>query len=245
MRALLPASVADVDVHEFYAADWLDRGGVRAVFVASADGAASARGRSAGLQTEGDNVVFRAMRDLADVVLVGSGTALAEGYAAVEPSSRRAEVRSRYGLPQPLVTAVLSRSLDLDPSSGLFASPEAARTIVLTCSSAPADRRAALAEVADVAVCGDDRVDPLLARTELEQRGLTRIQAEGGPRAFAEQVAAGAVDELCLSLSPRLIGPGPSRIVAGAAEWAVPAELTLTGLLEEAGALFARYRVGG
>jgi riboflavin biosynthesis pyrimidine reductase len=211
MRALLPAPVADVDVHEFYAADWLARGGVRAVFVASADGAASAGGRSAGLQTEGDNVVFRAKRDLADVVLGGSATALAEGYAAVEPSSRRAEVRSRYGLPQPLVTAVLSRSLDLNPSSGLFASRQAARTIVLTCDAAPADRRTALAEVADIAVCGDDRVDPLLARVALEDRGLTRIQAEGGPRAFASQVAAGTVAELCLSRTPKISGPGPTR----------------------------------
>ena len=47
MRALFPAPAADVDVHEFYAADWLDRGGWRAVFVASVDGAAWAQGRSA------------------------------------------------------------------------------------------------------------------------------------------------------------------------------------------------------
>ena len=66
MRALLPAPAADVDVHQFYAADWLERGGVRAVFVAATDGAAWANGRSAGLQTPGDNVVFHAMRDLAD-----------------------------------------------------------------------------------------------------------------------------------------------------------------------------------
>jgi riboflavin biosynthesis pyrimidine reductase len=244
MRALLPAPAADVDVHEFYAADWLDRGGVRAVFVASADGAAWTRGRSAGLQTAGDNTVFAAMRDLADVVLVGSGTALAEGYAAEPVSARRAEVRRRYGLPEPLVTAVLSRSLDLDPSSGLFARSTGARTVMLTCAAATPDRRAALAEVADVAVCGDDRVDPLLARTALEERGLTRIQAEGGPRAFASQVAAGTVDELCLSITPRLIGPGPSRIVGDGAEWQLPRELTLTGLLEEDGALFFRYRLG-
>jgi riboflavin biosynthesis pyrimidine reductase len=242
MRALLPAPAEDIDVHEFYAADWVDRGGVRAVFVASADGAASAYGRSAGLQTPGDTTVFRAMRDLADVVLAGSGTVLAERYAAVTVSAQTAAIRRRYGLRASLATAVLSRSLDLDPSSGLFDPSAAARTIVLTCSEAPADRRAALAEVADVALCGEERVDPALARIALEERGLTRIQAEGGPLAFAEQVAAGTVDELCLSVTPKLVGPGPRRIVAGG-DWPSLRELELTGLLEEDGALFARYRV--
>jgi riboflavin biosynthesis pyrimidine reductase len=243
MRALLPAPADDVDVHEFYAADWLDRGGLRAVFVASADGAAWARGRSSALQTPGDNRVFHAMRDLADVVLAGCGTVLAERYQAIVVPPERAEIRRRYGLREVLPTAVLSRSLNLDPRSGLFAAPPEARTIVLTCTAAPAERRATLAEVADVAVCGDAVVDPVLARAALEERGLTRIAFEGGPHAFAGQAAAGVVDELCLSVTPKLVGPGPSRIMAGAAEWPELPGLRLTGLLEEDGALFARYLI--
>ncbi|MDT4916223.1 MAG: hypothetical protein QOH89_923 [Pseudonocardiales bacterium] len=242
MRALLPAPAADVDVHQFYATDWLDRGGWRAVFVASVDGAAWVKGRSAGLQTPGDNKVFTATRDLADVVLAGSGTVLAEGYESIAPSPRMAAVRREYGLRPALPTAVLSRSLRLDPRSRLFATPPDAATIVLTCAAAPADRRAALAAVADVVVCGDDTIDLFLARAALEGRGLTRIAAEGGPTAFAEQAAAGVVDELCLSLTPLLVGPGPSRIVAGLPGWPQPRGLELTGLLEEDGALFARYR---
>jgi riboflavin biosynthesis pyrimidine reductase len=242
MRALLPTPAADVDVHEFYATDWLDRGGVRAVFVASVDGAAWAQGRSAGLQTPGDNRVFHAMRDLADVVLVGSGTAKAERYGAVVRSARTDQIRRRYGFRPELPIAVLSRSLDLDPGSSLFDPGAAARTIVLTCVRAPADRLAALADVADVVVCGEDDVDPLLARAALENRSLHRIAAEGGPHAFAMQVAAGMVDELCLSVTPKMVGPGPARIVGGA-EWTLIRDSELIGLLEEDGALFARYRL--
>jgi riboflavin biosynthesis pyrimidine reductase len=242
MRALFPALAEDIDVHEFYAADWLADGGLRVNFVASVDGAAAADGRSAGLQTPGDNRVFAALRDLADVVLTGAGTARAEGYAAISLSARRRSVRSTYGLAQRLPTAVISRSLRLNPDSALFDTPPDARTIVLTCSAAPADRRAALARVAEVELCGDQAVDPALARAALDRRGLTRILAEGGPTTFAEQAAAGVVDELCLSLTPKLIGPGPTRIVAGSPEWADPHELRLTGLLEEDGALFLRYR---
>jgi riboflavin biosynthesis pyrimidine reductase len=246
MRAWLPAVLDDVDVHVHYAADWLSPGGLRANFVASVDGAVAAEGRSAGLQTPGDNRVFAVLRDLADVVLVGSGTALAERYGAVRITARREALRRELGLRPVLPLAVISRNLALDPDSALFAdaAPDA-RTIVVTCARAPADRRQTLERVAEVLVCGEDSVDLAETRAALEARGLTRILSEGGPRAFADLVAAGVADELCLSLTPYLVGPGPGRIVAGAAPWPATSGLALTGLLEEDGALFLRYRIPG
>src|SRR3954447_25279864 len=246
MRALLPEPVDDVDVHAFYAADWIDRGGVRVDFVSAVDGAAQAQGRSAGLQTPGDNRVFAALRDLADVVLVGAGTAVAEGYRAVRVGRQRLAARRAYGRPDVLPIAVISRRLELDAASPLFTgAPEGGRTIVLTCEAAPADRRAALATVADVALCGGEAVEPRLVRIALEERGLTHILSEGGPTAFADLARAGVVDELCLSLTPLLVGPGPGRILAGSTGWAAPADLVLSGVLEEDGALFLRYRLPG
>jgi riboflavin biosynthesis pyrimidine reductase len=240
--ALLPTLVDDVDVHDFYAHDWID-GGLRVNFIASADGAAATAGRSAGLQTPGDNRVFAALRDLADVVLAGAGTITAEGYRPIVVSEPRRAVRRDYGLPEVLPTAVMSRSLRLDPEAALFTATDPdARTIVLTCEAAPADVRARLERVADVAVCGDDTVDPVAMRRALEERGLTRILSEGGPTVFAELVRAGVVDELCLTVSPLLVGPGPGRITAGAA-WPDVTGLTLSGVLEEDGALFLRYRI--
>src|SRR3954469_16043081 len=154
MRALLPEPVEDVDevdVHAFYAADWIDRGGVRVDFVSAVDGAAQAQGRSAGLQTPGDNRVFAALRDLADVVVAGAATVTVEGHRAVSLSARRAAVRRQRGLREVLPTAVLSRSLRLNPDAALFtAAPPEARTIVLTGAAAPIERRAALERVADV-----------------------------------------------------------------------------------------------
>jgi riboflavin biosynthesis pyrimidine reductase len=243
MRALLPTPADEVDLHAFYAEDWLAGGGLRVNFVASVDGAAQAEGRSEGLQTRGDNRVFAALRDLADVVLAGAGTVTIEGYRAVKVSERRKAIRRDYGLRESLPTAVVSRSLRFDPESALFtdAAPDA-RTIVLTCETAPVERRIALARVADVLICGGSAVDPVLARRALEERGLTRILSEGGPIAFGSLAVAGVVDELCLSITPMLVGPGPTRIVDGTAPWPAARELTLAGLLEEDGALFARYR---
>jgi riboflavin biosynthesis pyrimidine reductase len=210
MRALLPTPLDEIDVHAFYSTDWLDAGGLRVNFVSSADGAAQAEGKSEGLQTAGDNRVFAALRDLADVVLAGAGTVTIEGYRAIVVSDERAAIRRELGLRERLPIAVVSRSLRLNPDSALFA---------------------------------DAPVDLALARAALEERGLTRILSEGGPIAFAHLAAARVADELCLSLTPLLVGPGPTRITAGEQVWDGPRRLRLAGLLEEDGALFLRYAV--
>jgi riboflavin biosynthesis pyrimidine reductase len=247
MRALLPPDPAggDADVHRFYAGDWLEPGGLRVNFVSSVDGAVTAGGLSKGLQTQGDNRIFAALRDLADVVVVGASTAAAERYASVHPGGRRLERRREFGMSATLPTAVLSRSLRLDPASDLYTgADDDARTIVLTCERGSSTTRAALEQVADVVICGTDDVDPRLARAALEDRGHTRMLCEGGPKVFASLAAAGVVDELCLSISPVLAGPGAGRITDGSPWLDGVCRLRLRGLLEEDGAVFCRYRTG-
>ncbi len=234
----------DVDVHLWYARDWLDRGGLRLNFVASVDGAATAEGLSGGLQTAGDNRVFAALRDLADVVVAGAGTVRAEGYRPIDVTASRRAVRRDHGLSEALPTTVISRSLRLDPSSALFtAAPADARTIVITSTAGDVEVLAALRDVADVIVAGDQDVDLVAARAALEDRGLTRILCEGGPTIFGDLAHARVVDELCLSVTPLLVGPGAPRIVAGRTWGGDLIPLALTGLLEEDGALFCRYRL--
>jgi riboflavin biosynthesis pyrimidine reductase len=128
----------------------------------------------------------------------------------------------------------VTRSLDLDLNSGLFADPPV-RPVVVTGPDSPADRRAELERCAEVMV-----VDDLASGVaRLHRRGP--ILCEGGPYLFASLVGAGLVDELCLTLSPILAGPGPGRIESGPLHPVVP--LALAGLLEEDGALFTRYAV--
>src|SRR5262249_56336246 len=58
--------------------------------VASLDGAATVRGRTGGLSGEADRQVFAMLRALADVIVVGAGTARVEGYGPVRPGRRGA-----------------------------------------------------------------------------------------------------------------------------------------------------------
>ena len=78
---------------------------------------------------------------------------------------------------------------------------------------------------------------------QLAEQGLHRVVCEGGPSLLAQIAAAGRLDELCLTVSPVLTGPGHAALLAGPA-WPAPLPLRLTTLLEDDGWLFARYGVG-
>jgi riboflavin biosynthesis pyrimidine reductase len=212
---------------------------LRANFVASADGAAYVDGRSGGLSSASDKRVFGILRVLADVVLVGAGTARTEEY---KPARRRDSLASlREGRPAAPPIALVTRTLGLNLTSPLFAeAPQDARTIVITCATSDADLRAETAKVADVIVAGDEAVDLPQAVAELADRGLTRVLCEGGPHLFGDLSAAGLVDELCLSLSPTLAGPGAGRIISG--EHADARPLALRQVIADGdGFLFYRY----
>jgi riboflavin biosynthesis pyrimidine reductase len=247
MRRLFPDAVADLDDAGLAAAYRHPGGGrfVRMNFVASVDGAVTLDGRSGPLGTPADLRVFDLLRDLCDVVLVGAGTVRVEGYGPPEFRPARRARRRAAGLADVPPYAVVSGSLQLDPRWAVFTAAEA-RTIVITRAAAPADRRAALGEVADVIVAGDEQVDLAAAADQLAARGLHRVLCEGGPRLFGTLLTAGLVDELCLTVTPLLTGTGPGRIVAGppltvAERHAVG--LDLGHVLTEDGALFLRYAV--
>ena len=111
--------------------------------------------------------------------------------------------------------AVVSRRLDLDLASPLLAaSPAHARTIVITTEAAPPGRRA-VAAAAEVIVAGRESVDIRAAVGALAGRGYRCILTEGGPYLLSQIIEAGLLDELCLTISPLLAGPGAGRIVAG------------------------------
>ncbi len=212
---------------------------LRANMVASVDGAAELAGRSGALSGAADREIFGVLRALADVILVGAGTARAEQYRPARVSPRWAALRE--GRPAAPPIAVLSGQLDLDPASPLLAQPAAARTIVLTVRSAPADRRAALAAAADVVTAGDTSVQPGLAIQALADRGYQRILAEGGPHLLGQLAAAGWLDEMCLTISPLLAAGDAGRIIQASQPAVSQGRLTLAHVLTDDSYLFCRY----
>ena len=216
---------------------------LRANMVTSLDGAATIGGRTGGLSGGADQDVFALLRALADVIIVGAGTARAERYGPVRPGQEGVQwAWLRDGRPAAPPIAVVTRQLSIDPASQLLAGPGAARSIVITTESAPAGRRARVARTAEVIVAGEHSVDLPAAVAALAGRGYQRMLTEGGPWLLAQLIEAGLVDELCLTISPLLTGPGAARIVAGTGPLPGGARpVTLAHVLVQDGHLLCRY----
>jgi riboflavin biosynthesis pyrimidine reductase len=236
---LRPAPAQDLDDEQLLAA-YADGAGdawLRVNFVSSIDGAVTREGVSGALGGEADLRVFDLLRRLADVVLVAAGTVRTEGYGPMVLGDEAAAARTAAGLPPHPVFAIVSGSLDLDPRSRIFTEAPV-RPIVVTTGASPERRRAELAEVADVLVCGEDALDPGRMRAALVERGLGRIHCEGGPGLLGTLLAADAVDELCLTISPSLESGDAGRIARGAA---TPRDLRLAHVLAAGDTLLLRY----
>jgi riboflavin biosynthesis pyrimidine reductase len=229
MRRLFPDPSDAVDLRTAYAVETGRH--VRANFVASADGSVSLQGKSGTLGNTADRELFQLLRAMSDVVLVGAGTARVENYGGA---------REVDGRTPPI--AVVSRSLDFDPQARLFTDTRVP-PIVLTCAASPAGRREALTGVADVVVAGEADVDMRAALDALADRGLRQVECEGGPHLLGWLVAAGLLDELCLTLAPVIAGGTAGRIVAGL-QTQVADPMRLLHVLEDDGYLFLRYSTG-
>lgn len=213
--------------------------------VSTADGRASLDGRSAPMSNAADRLLFHALRGVVDAVLVGAGTLRAERYGRIvrDPESRRR--RAQRGLQEDPLACVASARLLLDPDIPLLADA-ASRIAILTPLSAMLPDTAARVEY--VRAERDGELDLPNALAQLHERFSVRtLLCEGGPHLNHDLLLAGLVDELFLSIAPKLAGGDDLehrtlRILAGA-ELEQPAGLELVSALESESQLFLHYRV--
>ena len=218
MRTLLGP---EGDLREVYAAPetpWL-----RVNMVSTIDGAATGEsGLTASINNEPDQRVFRLLRELADCVVVGAGTARTEGYPPLDV---------------PLV--VVSRSGRVPEA---LRDAEPGRVLLATCSHAPGldEARAILGE-AHVLVLGSHRVDLAQLKQALVDRGFREILCEGGPHLLRDLLDQGVADEVACTFVPRLVSGSHRRITDGPP---VDVSLRLHTLVEEDGTLLGRWLTG-
>lgn len=239
------APATDEDLLRWYAHERAAGPWVSFNFVASVDGAATLAGRSGQLGNAADQHIFTLMRRHADVLLVGAQTIRTEGYGGELIDAAAQDWRRARGLPPHPPLAIVSQTLNLDPGLPVFTRAPV-RPIVITVGSAAQQRKDALAGVADVLEAGDDTLDVETLLELLGRRGMTQIHSEGGPTLLGSFEAADRVDELCLTLSPLLVGSTAKRItdvLPGARRVGEhpPRELSLAHILRAGSMLFLRY----
>jgi riboflavin biosynthesis pyrimidine reductase len=216
--------------------------------VESVDGAISLDGLSGGLSSAADKAVFSYLRSLADIVLVGASTAREEGYNPPRLPPHRIEERIARGQsPLPRI-ALISASLNLDWAASVFSvdvdrQPQPPRPYLICPENTDPLLLAEAAAVADVITAGDGRVDLPLVLAKLHETGAKLVVCEGGPAVNGQLLEVGLVDELCLTLSPALVG-GLGRRISGSQAPHESIPLELLTIAEAGGMLLLRYRVG-
>jgi riboflavin biosynthesis pyrimidine reductase len=231
-----------------------DRPFVLLNMICSVDGRATIEGRSGPLGNRADRELFHGLRTLVDGVMIGARTLRTERYNRIIADAPSRTRRLASGLGEEPLACVVSASLALDPRIPLLADSDA-RVAIVTPSSESIPRPAA--RVYYVRAARDGQLDLRAALGALRDRFAVRVLlCEGGPHLASELVASGLVDELFLTIAPKLVAGGVESDLAGAghqpAEGAAisilsgpaldpPRVLKLRSLLESESYLFARY----
>jgi riboflavin biosynthesis pyrimidine reductase len=197
-----------------------------------------------------DRFVMGLLRACADALVIGSGTLIASPRSVWTPEQAFpdaaegfADLRGRLGRDGNPEVVVLSASGRLDPAHPAFA----AGALVLTTDNGASRLDGLLPEPATLASLGAG-LDPEAIVGALRERGHRLILSEGGPHAFAPFLAAGLIDELFLTVSPRLVGRPEEDERLGLVEGVDllpggPLDARLIGVRRDHGHLFLRYEL--
>jgi 5-amino-6-(5-phosphoribosylamino)uracil reductase len=215
-----------------------DRPYVVSNFAVTLDGEVTIQGRAGPIGTRTDMEVLHLLRTQVDAVMIGAATMRAECYGRLVPDPELRGVRERReGLaPDPLAVLV-TRSLDLPWDCGLF-SGGWGRVLIAAASDEELPDLATKTRVARF----EDRVDlPELFRMLRVERGVRSLLCEGGPHTHAQLVELELIDELFVTVAPKLAGGSGPGLLEGALEQERPLEQVW--LCEDSGELYSRYRV--
>jgi riboflavin-specific deaminase-like protein len=204
-------------------------------FAATVDGRATIAGVSGPIGSDTDTAMLAGLRTRFDAVMIGAGTMRAERYGRLASKRETRERREQAGLASEPLMVLISGRLDLPWDAPLFS--EGGEVLIFTSSAAEPPETSTAVEL----VRHDGAVNLTEAMRHLRrERGVRALLSEGGPHVHEQMQADGLVDDLFLTIAPKLSGGDAPGIVEGPLPGIV--ELELAWLLEEDGELFARYR---
>jgi riboflavin-specific deaminase-like protein len=212
-----------------------DRPFVFVNMIATADGRAALEGSTRPLGGEADLELLLELREIADAVLIGTGTLRAEGYARLMRSEERRARRIAAGLAEDPVAVLISRRFDIPWEAGMFQAPEQPVLIYTGAEGAVPDVPAPV----EVVVLDDPA--PATALADLRKRGVRALGCEGGPTLLGALVAASLVDELYLTIAPLLTGDEAEPTIVSGGTLPQPVGMELLWTLQSGSELYMRY----
>jgi riboflavin-specific deaminase-like protein len=204
--------------------------------VSSLDGKATLDWRTRGLSSDVDRRVFHLLRTQADAVMVGAGTARTERYGRITKSDELRQIRVNAGLVPDALAVVVSGRLELPADLPLLNEPDQ-KVVIATASE---DTLPGVTGDVEYARVGDD-LPRLLAYLQ-ERHAVRSVLCEGGPTLNSFLFAAGVVDELFLTLNPKVLSGASALTIVAGRELVEPAEPSLVSVAEADSELYTRWR---
>jgi 5-amino-6-(5-phosphoribosylamino)uracil reductase len=209
-------------------------------FVATVDGRTSFLGRSGPIGDEADRQMFHGLRERVDAVMAGTATMRTERYGRMTRDAERRRRRAERGLSPDPLAVVVTRSGDVPFEIPLFAEPEA-RVVVFTPTDL--DTSGCAAQVDVVALDPGQLTMTTVFRRLASEYKIRTLLCEGGATVFGALLHEDLVDELFLTVSPRLAGGGTETPITSGPPLPELLHLNLLWALEREGSLFLRYAV--
>jgi riboflavin biosynthesis pyrimidine reductase len=202
------------------------------------DGRATFAGHSGALGDEGDRAMFHGLRERADAILVGTRTLGVERYGRTLGKPERRDRRGRAGRPSEPLACTVTRTGTVPLDIPLFAEP-AAQVLIFTARDI--DLTGVQAQVEVVPLDPGELTLTTVLRHLRSHHGVELLLCEGGPMLFGSLLEEDLVDELFLTLAPKLTGGGTSPTITSGTELPQLRDLNVVWALEREGSLYLRY----
>lgn len=216
-------------------------------FAITWDGRISTRNRTpSDFSSPLDKRRFLELRATADAVLAGVATIAADNMTMGMPAEDLRKARLDRGQAEYPLRVLLTRSGKIDPSLAIF-KRDFAPIHIFSTEQMPADTRRALERKATLHLHPGDTVDlHEMMRTLRTDLGIRRLMCEGGAQVFRAILAAGLVDEINVTLCPRIFGSAEAPTLTGPAGPYLDRSVhcRLENMEVQGEECFLRYRVG-
>jgi 2,5-diamino-6-(ribosylamino)-4(3H)-pyrimidinone 5'-phosphate reductase len=205
--------------------------------VASIDGRISVGDKAYGIGSAVDRIAMRNLRARVDAVMVGAGTLRAEKLSLGLDTTPG-------GSQQPLAI-IVAGSGEVPVRKNLIAHEGQDVLVISTEAKAGAlnEELSGIASVLSVPAGRDKNPDLVRALQWLKQEyRVGRLLVEGGPRLNRALISCGLIDELFLTVAPKLLGGTPDdtrTIIEGSLP--LPKDLRLISIHLASGEIFLRY----
>lgn len=210
------------------------------------DGKVSTRARTpATFSSRADKRHLLELRATADAVMVGAQTARTDHMSMGVRDETLQRRRVRHGLPPHPLRVIVTGKFSVDDRMEVFRH-DFSPILIFTCAASSKRKRRAFAHRTHIYECGKREVDLRAAMTILRRDWkVKRLLCEGGPTLNWELFRLGLVDEVHVTICPRVFGGATAPTLVDG-EGFLPHEAPAARLVRRTGVggeLFLVYRI--